>query len=82
MQFIRKVYAILTLQILLTTALSSISFFSEPYKRWIQSNQWMMWVSMFGAIGFMLLTYWKRKSYVSTHALLLDFPGTNSTYSL
>lgn len=66
MQFIRKVYAILTLQILLTTALSSISFFSEPYKRWIQTNQWMMWVSLFGAIGFMLLTYWKRKSYVST----------------
>jgi FtsH-binding integral membrane protein len=66
MQFIRKVYAILTLQLLLTTALSSISFFSDSYKGWIQSNQWMMWVSMFGAIGFMLLTYWKRKSYVST----------------
>jgi FtsH-binding integral membrane protein len=66
MQFIRKVYAILTLQLLLTTALSSISFFSDSYKNWIQSNQWMMWVSMFGAIGFMLLTYWKRKSYVST----------------
>jgi FtsH-binding integral membrane protein len=65
MQFIRKVYAILTLQLLLTTALSSISFFSDSYKGWIQSNQWMMWVSMFGAIGFMLLTYWKRKSYVS-----------------
>ena len=66
MQFIRKVYAILTMQILLTTALSSISFFSDSYKTWIQSNQWMMWVSMFGAIGFMLLTYWKRKSYVRT----------------
>ena len=72
MQFIRKVYAILTLQILLTTALSSISFFSEPYKRWIQSNQWMMWVSLFGAIGFMLLTYWKRKSYVSIHTYTPD----------
>jgi FtsH-binding integral membrane protein len=71
MQFIRKVYAILTLQILLTTALSSISFFSPSYKRWIQSNQWMMWVSLFGAIGFMLLTYWKRKSYVSTHSISL-----------
>jgi hypothetical protein len=30
----------------------------------------MMWVSLFGAIGFMLLTYWKRKSYVSTHVIL------------
>ena len=82
MQFIRKVYAILTLQILLTTALSSISFFSEPYKRWIQTNTWMMWVSLFGAIGFMLLTYWKRKSYVS---ILRYHPLThcdaNSIYS-
>ena len=80
MQFIRKVYAILTLHILLTTALSSISFFSEPYKRWIQSNQWMMWVSLFGAIGFMLLTYWKRKSYVSTVSAL-GIPYKVLTYS-
>lgn len=82
MQFIRKVYAILTLQILLTTAMSSISFFSDSYKRWIQSNQWMMWVSLFGAIGFMLLTYWKRKSYVSIlryHSL--THCDANSTYS-
>lgn len=65
MQFIRKVYAILTVQLLFTTALSAVSFFSKPYRNWIQSNQWMMWVSLFGAIGFMLLTFWKRKSYVS-----------------
>lgn len=62
MQFIRKVYAILTVQLLFTTALSAVSFFSPAYKGWIQSNSWMMWVSLFGAIGFMLLTFWKRKS--------------------
>ena len=54
MQFIRKVYAILTVQLLFTTALSAVSFWSAGYKTWIQSNQWMMWVSLFGAIGFML----------------------------
>ncbi|KAI7610505.1 hypothetical protein KC343_g11905, partial [Hortaea werneckii] len=63
MQFIRKVYAILTVQILATTALSAVSFWSAGYRNWIQSNSWMMWVSLFGAIGFMLLTFWKRKSY-------------------
>jgi FtsH-binding integral membrane protein len=82
MQFIRKVYAILTMQILLTTALSSISFFSDSYKNWIQSNQWMMWVSIFGAIGFMLLTYWKRKSYVSTQVSLAYSSTTNAQPSL
>jgi FtsH-binding integral membrane protein len=36
---------------------------SVGYKTWIQSNQWMLWLSLFGSIGFMLLTFWKRKSY-------------------
>jgi protein lifeguard len=47
----------------LTAALSSVSFFSTGYRQWIQTNQWMLWLSLFGAIGFMLLTFWKRKSY-------------------
>lgn len=51
MQFIRKVYAILTVQLLATTALSSVSFFNQTFKTWIQANQWMMWCSLFGAIG-------------------------------
>ncbi|KAI9047051.1 hypothetical protein LZ554_009125 [Drepanopeziza brunnea f. sp. 'monogermtubi'] len=63
MAFVRKVYAILSVQLIATAVLSSVSFFSEAYKGWIQSNQWMMWCSLLGAIGFMLLTYWKRKSY-------------------
>merc|ERR1712000_19912 len=63
MSFIRKVYSILTVQLLLTAGLSCLSFFSSGYRNWIQSNSWMMWVSLFGAIGFMLLTFWKRKSY-------------------
>ena len=53
MQFVRKVYAILTLQLFLTTGLSAVSFVSPSYKSWIQSNQWMLWVSLFGAIGMM-----------------------------
>lgn len=73
MQFIRKVYAILTVQLLATTILSSISFFSKSYKAWIWSNQWMMWVSLFGAIAFMLLTFWKRKSYPTNLLFLSGF---------
>lgn len=54
MQFVRKVYAILTVQLLATAILSSVSFFSTSYKGWIQANQWAMWTSLFGAIGFMV----------------------------
>lgn len=81
MAFIRKVYSILTVQLLLTTALSSISFFSDSYKRWIQSNTWMMWLSLFGAIGFLLLTFWKRKSYPTNLAFLACFTGLEA-YSI
>jgi len=75
MAFVRKVYAILTVQLIATAVLSSISFYNDPYKNWIQTNQWMMWVSLFGAIGFMLLTYWKRKSYPTNLLFLAGFTG-------
>jgi FtsH-binding integral membrane protein len=73
MAFIRKVYSILTVQLALTFALSSVSFFSASYKSWIQQNAWLTWVSLFGAIGFMFLTYWKRKSYPMNLVFLTGF---------
>ncbi|KAI4148260.1 MAG: hypothetical protein L6R39_002846 [Caloplaca ligustica] len=81
MQFVRKVYSILTVQILATMALSSVSYWSTSYKNWIQSNPWMMWVSLFGAIGFMLLTFWKRKSYPTNLLFLSGFTALEA-YSI
>jgi len=63
MQFIRKVYSILTVQILFTFAATAASFYSTSYRNYIQSNQWLLWISLFGSLGFLLLTFWKRKSY-------------------
>lgn len=65
----------------MTAVLSSISFFSEGYRRWLQGNQWMMWISLFGAIGFMLLTFWKRKSYPTNLLFLTGFTVLES-YSI
>jgi FtsH-binding integral membrane protein len=70
-----------TAQILATAILSSVSFYSTGYKRWIQSNQWMMWISLFGAIGFMLLTFWKRKSYPTNLLFLSGFTALEA-YSI
>lgn len=81
MQFIRKVYSILSVQLLLTTVLSAVSFYSDTYRNWIQSNAWMMWLSLFGAIGFMLLTFWKRKSY-PTNLLFLGAFTAMEAYSV
>lgn len=73
MAFIRKVYSILTVQLFSTALLCSVSFVSEGYRSWIQSHAWMVWVSLFGAIGMMLLTFWKRKSYPTNLLFLSGF---------
>ncbi|KAI9836941.1 MAG: hypothetical protein M1838_004944 [Thelocarpon superellum] len=73
MAFVRKVYTILSAQLLVTCILSAISFFRADYKHWIQSHQWMMWTSLFGAIAFMLLTFWKRMSYPTNLLFLTGF---------
>ncbi|KAK5655925.1 hypothetical protein OQA88_5060 [Cercophora sp. LCS_1] len=72
-QFIRKVYTILTVQLLVTGGVSTLSFASESYKDWIQSHPAMVWISLFGAMGFMLLTYWKRHSYPTNLLFLSGF---------
>ncbi|KAK6072347.1 bax inhibitor family protein [Seiridium cupressi] len=72
-QFIRKVYTILTAQLVVTAIVSGLSFWSEGYKVWIQSHPALVFVSLFGAIGFMLLTYWKRKSYPTNLLFLSGF---------
>lgn len=71
--FIRKVYSILSAQLVLTAVVSGVSFFNTSFKSWIQNNTWMMIVSMVGSLGFLLATYWKRKSYPSNLLLLSAF---------
>ncbi|KAK4237882.1 inhibitor of apoptosis-promoting Bax1-domain-containing protein [Achaetomium macrosporum] len=72
-QFIRKVYTILTVQLLATGAVSALSFMSEGYKSWIQSHPGVVWGSLIGAIVFMLLTFWKRHSYPTNLLFLSGF---------
>lgn len=71
--FIRKVYAILTAQLLATTILSSASFWSTGYRSWIQSHAWLVWVSLIGSLVFLGLTHWKRKSYPTNLLFLAGF---------
>ncbi|ORY17238.1 transmembrane BAX inhibitor motif-containing protein 4 [Clohesyomyces aquaticus] len=81
MAFIRKVYAILTVQLLATAALSGVSMASDSYKHWVQSNQWMMWTSLFGSLVFLGLTFWKRKSYPTNLLFLAGFTALEA-YSI
>lgn len=45
-QFIRKVYTILTVQLLATAGVSAVSFFNESYKNWIQGHPALVWASV------------------------------------
>ncbi|KAL2150128.1 hypothetical protein VTH82DRAFT_7804 [Thermothelomyces myriococcoides] len=72
-QFIRKVYTILTGQLVATGAVSAASFMSDGYKSWIQSHPIVLWGSLFGSIIFMFLTYWKRHSYPTNLLFLSAF---------
>jgi FtsH-binding integral membrane protein len=60
-------------QLLATSVLGGIAMVSTTYRNWIQSNQWMMWVSLVGAFVFLGLTFWKRKSYPTNLLFLSGF---------
>lgn len=72
-QFIRKVYAILTAQLLLTGGVSALGFLSPTYRDWTRAHPGVLWLSLFGAIGMMFLTYWKRKTYPTNLVFLAGF---------
>lgn len=61
------------MQIALTAAVSAGSFFSPSYRAWIQSHPALVWISLFGAMLFMALTYWKRRSYPTNLLFLAGF---------
>ncbi|CAZ80980.1 unnamed protein product [Tuber melanosporum] len=71
--FVRKVYAILTVQLIVTAIFSSISFFNDSFKTWIQTNTWMLFIALFGSLGFLGLTFWKRHSYPMNLIFLSGF---------
>ncbi|KAJ4298374.1 hypothetical protein N0V88_003404 [Collariella sp. IMI 366227] len=71
--FIRKVYTILTLQLVATGVVSALSFMSDGYKAWIQSHPGIVWASLIGSMVFMFLTYWKRHSYPTNLLFLSGF---------
>jgi len=80
-QFIRKVYTILSAQLIATAAVSGLTFWSDGYKTWIQSHPGVVYASLFGSLIFMGLTYWKRKSY-PTNLLFLSLFTLTEAYAI
>ncbi|XP_059167903.1 protein lifeguard 4-like [Physella acuta] len=70
MGFMRKVFGILTAQLFVTTLMSAVFMLSEPVQEYVQTNHWMLTVSIFGTFGVLLALMWKRQETPTNYILL------------
>ncbi|XP_069101715.1 protein lifeguard 4-like [Argopecten irradians] len=70
MGFLRKVYGILTAQILVTTIVAALFMLSEGVAKFVQTNQWMLLVAFIGTIGILMALMVKRQETPTNYILL------------
>ncbi|OBZ85341.1 Bax inhibitor 1 [Choanephora cucurbitarum] len=73
LQFVRKVYSILAIQLLTTSALSATYMFNQTAKHWVQTNVWMFYITFFMTIGTLFALFWKGRSFPTNYILLSLF---------
>lgn len=71
--FIRKVYAILSAQLLLTVGIGAVISMNLHVKAWALSHIWVFYLSMIGSIGFVLGALFKQRTYPTNIILLGGF---------
>ncbi|RLV91055.1 Bax inhibitor 1 [Spathaspora sp. JA1] len=71
--FIRKVYSLLTIQLMATVVVGFIIRSSDGIKLWAIENTWLLFVSMLAAIGCMIGAFFKARSYPVNLILLGAF---------
>ncbi|KAL3851862.1 hypothetical protein ACJMK2_015563 [Sinanodonta woodiana] len=70
MGFLRKVYGILTSQLLLTTVIGAIFMGSESVKLYVQQSPWMLLFALFGTLVVMFALMIKRMETPTNYILL------------
>jgi FtsH-binding integral membrane protein len=76
--FIRKVYGILSVQLILTTLMCLISMTSPQFANFQQKNVWLLWVSMIASIVIMIAICCvpgMAKNVPTNYILLFSFTG-------
>merc|ERR1712106_918259 len=68
--FLRKVYGILTVQLLMTTGVSAICIASEPTKQFLQNNPFLVQLSSFSCIFVLFALMVKRQQFPVNFYLL------------
>lgn len=71
--FIRKVYFLLFLQLLVTGAIISLVSFNETVKSFALNNFWLFLTSMVSSVGFLIAAYVQSRSYPVNLIYLFGF---------
>ncbi|CAH3857829.1 protein lifeguard 4-like [Pieris brassicae] len=71
--FIRKVYSLLTVQLLVTVAIASVFLLVKPVQVFIHSNEWMVLIAFVLSMGTLLALIVKRREYPTNLYLLAGF---------
>ncbi|XP_014228405.1 protein lifeguard 4-like [Trichogramma pretiosum] len=73
MAFIRKVYSLLSVQLLMTVIIGSIFCMVSPVKLYVSQNVWPVMVSFFLTFGILIALHFKRKEHPTNLILLACF---------
>ncbi|XP_033223564.1 protein lifeguard 4-like [Belonocnema kinseyi] len=80
--FLKKVYGLLTIQLLITTGVGAIFITSagEPVKEYVgeQGNFWVIFVSFFVTMGILIALHFKRREHPTNLLLLTAFTLSES----
>ncbi|KAL8585448.1 hypothetical protein ACOMHN_024609 [Nucella lapillus] len=71
--FLRKVYGILTAQLLVTTLVAAVFVLNEPVQKFVQGNSWMLMLSLIGTFASLMGLMWKRQETPTNYILLAVF---------
>jgi FtsH-binding integral membrane protein len=76
--FIRKVYTILSGQLLMTAVIGSTIILNGRVHAWALTNIWAFYVSLFGSIVLMIGAFIKQRSYPTNLLFLAGFTALES----
>lgn len=71
--FLRKVYGILSIQLLATTLIAAVAMFTPAVKLYISQNHWMVVGAFFMSMALLLALMVKRRETPTNYFLLMGF---------
>ncbi|CAG4920836.1 protein lifeguard 4-like [Colias croceus] len=71
--FVRKVYSLLTIQLLVTVAIAAVFLLVKPVQVFIHSNEWMVFIAFILSMVTLFALIAKRRDYPANLYLLAGF---------